>query len=262
MNSLLLHYHDVLASSQLRIRNFQLREHECLGVYGLEHRERELLLHLATGTAEPQEGSISVFGKDTRDLNEPSWFELVTRIGSYDLSRLNEEVSIGMNLASGLIHGNKRYHEPKLSMRVLATANVLEITILELAASFLSADPVLRMKAGLGSVISRDPRLLFFDDREQDPEVRKILPRIFRRVRKKCKLAIVLFTSDQRLLQETADKAVFLNMEDGVCIEKRIRGWYHTLFPFLPLSLLRRRDLAHEAARHDQQKQLRLSRRT
>ena len=257
MNSPLLRYKDVLTSNNLRVEDFCVKKHECVGVYGLEPRERELLIHLATGTAGFAEGTITVFGRDTRELDEPSWFDLMALVGICDTPRFNEDVSIGMNLAAGLTRAaDTPLREPKLSSRVLAIANVLELTIMELASHSNTASPTLQFKAALGGVISHHPQLLFFDDRETHPEVRQILPRLLRRLRSKCNLTIVLFTNDLQLLSQLANRVVFVNTGTGSSIEMRMRGWYHTLFPFLPLSASRQQDLATAAERYDHEKKL------
>jgi ABC-type transporter Mla maintaining outer membrane lipid asymmetry ATPase subunit MlaF len=63
----------------LRIRELQVHAGEVISLRGLDLQAAEVLVHLATGAALPDEGSIRLFGQDTRGIAD-----VTTWLGSLD----------------------------------------------------------------------------------------------------------------------------------------------------------------------------------
>jgi len=73
---------------------------------------------------------------------------------------------------------------------------------------------------------------------------------LIKRTRKKLKYTLIVFTSDILLLEEIADRIVFLDPFEGTFIENRLRGWYHHFFPFLKPSTSQLMQLSLDVTRH------------
>jgi predicted ABC-type transport system involved in lysophospholipase L1 biosynthesis ATPase subunit len=66
----------------LRIRELVVRGGEAAAIGGLDQQAAEVFVHLATGGALPDEGSIRVFGRDTRDIADvQAWLRSLDALG-------------------------------------------------------------------------------------------------------------------------------------------------------------------------------------
>jgi ABC-type transporter Mla maintaining outer membrane lipid asymmetry ATPase subunit MlaF len=242
----LLRLHNV-STPHCRIADISLRSGEILAIFGASNSIRDAILHLATGTMRSDEGTVTVLGTDVQSVSDAAWFLLVQNVAILDFgSPLQEGASIGENLAAPYLTREPPLEEPALSEAVLWLSNTVKLRIAELATGAHKAGPALRWKARLGRAIAHRPRILFVLN-AKGPGA---MPRILRRAQRRAKLSIVLFTSDEALAADAADRALILNPRSGVCVENRVRGWYHRLLHFLPVSASRRRKLANAIAEY------------
>lgn len=246
-----LHFNDV-GGPAFRIRDLQIRERECCVLFAVGNRLQQPLVRMATGvSAGLDSGSISLLGTNAEECDEAAWFELVEQIAIFDpASSLRETASIGENLAFSLLTKEPPVQEPELSRRILRMSNLLQLTIAQLASGVQNADEILRLKARLGRILCRNPRILFVQTENLTGECLDALPRLLNRARRKLKLTVVVFASNQALIEKIADRVIFLDPETGNFIENKLRGWYHKLLRFLPPTQARQLKLAAEIAEY------------
>jgi len=241
----------------LRIQQLNVSEKECLAFYGLPDDFAELLINSMTCAYPPEEGSISIYGKDSRTLSEEMWFEFLGRFGVFASgARLQENASIGENLATVYRTRDPMMNETRLSSSVLKIANLVQLTITDLSKIMSEASQLLRMKARLGRALALHPKLLLLREPTADLSrdvAQKLVP-LVRNARRKLKPTIVIFSRDGWLLQELADRVVFLNPESGAIVENSLRGWYHYLLPFLKPTRTKRLELTRDISKYGTKK--------
>lgn len=230
----------------LRIDDLSIAEKECVAFYGLPEEFSEPLINLVTGATIPDEGTLKILGMDVREIDEESdWFQFVEKVGIYgSQSPLQEGVSIGENIAALYRAGNESMEEPRLSTSVLSLANLVHLTIADLAKLVSEASSSLRMKIKLARALAHRPSILVLTDPTTDlaPEFYREFVELIRRTRRKLKFTLLFFTNDIWLLEQLSDRVIFLNPASGLFIENHLREWYHKLFSFLspsPTQLLK-----------------------
>jgi ABC-type transporter Mla maintaining outer membrane lipid asymmetry ATPase subunit MlaF len=218
------------------IDDLQIYDRECVAFYGLTEEVAEVITNQITGAYSPEEGNVYLFGTDSRQMADSSWFDY---IGDFAIHRngtpFRETASIGENIATLLRSRIPGIEEPQLSSDVLSIANLVQLTITDLSRTIGDAGSLLRMKSRMARTLAFQPRLVIFFEPSEDLSygiTRKMMD-LIRRTRRKLKYTALIFTSDVRLLQELADRVFFLNPLTGLVVENELREWYHNLLPFL-----------------------------
>lgn len=252
-----IHFQDACktlhGSTVLRISDLKVFDRESIAFYGLSAELTELVLNQLTGAYDLDEGSVVIFGTDTRDMDERSWFQFVDKLGIYKPQPvLHESSSIGENVAGYLRARNDAIEEPQLSAMVLNVANLVQLTITELSKQMSEATNEQRMKVHLSRALAYKPAIVVACEPSagQSPEVSRKFVEILKRARRKLKFTLLLFSSDLWLVEQLADRAIFLNPRDGHFVENQLRGWYHKLLPFLNPSPGRLLQLSLDALQH------------
>jgi phospholipid/cholesterol/gamma-HCH transport system ATP-binding protein len=236
-------------SPAVLIDDLRIYDKECVAFYGLTEEIADVITNEITGAYSPETGNVFLYGKDTRQIPDSSWFALLDSVGIYGSdSHFQENASIGENIAKLFRIQDETIEEPHLSSLVLKLANLVQLTITDLSKTMGEASRMLRMKAKLARTLAFRPQLVIFNDstEEMPNEVSKKLIDLLRRSKRKLKYTLVLFTSDVRLLQALADRALFLNPVTGLIVENQLRGWYHTLLPWLQPSPTKLLELARD----------------
>lgn len=238
---------------QIQVQDLRIHERESAAFYGLTRDFVESLANQMTGASVPDEGSVITLGIDSRQISDDRfWFRFVENFGIYNSQPVFQDgASIGENLAMLYRLRNESMEEPQLSASVLNLANLVQLTITELSKMMSEATPAQQMKVRLSRALAYHPKIVILCDptAELDAQVAAQLVELLKRAKRKQKFTLVLFTSDVWLLQQLADRVIFLDPRDGLFIENQLRGWYHRLFPFLnpsPTQLLEfSRDVLH-----------------
>ncbi len=210
-------------------------------------------MHQITGAYAPEEGNIFIYGANSRDLSETTWFEYVGNFGIYSAAiPFRDRSSIGENIAILFRSQNPSIEEPHLSAAVLHLASLVQLTITDLSYSMGQASSLLRMKARLARSLAYKPKLVVFYEPTEDlsQDVTRKLLELIRRTKRKLKYISILFTSDVRFIQQLANRVLFLNPQSGVLIENQLRGWYHNMLPFLQPSPAKLLQLARDILQH------------
>lgn len=251
------HFRDAVriqhGSPVLRINDLRVHEGECLSFYGLPPEQTEILISEMTGTLIPEEGSVEILGSDSSDIPEKNWFQFVENIGIYNNQPVFLEASsIGENVATQFRLRNEAMEEPQLSASVLDAANLVQLTITDLSRIMRDASSSLRMKVRLSRALAYRPRVVLFHDptNGMDVDTARLFVDLIRRTRRRLRYTVVLFTSDVSLLEQLADRVIFLNPLNGYFVENQLRGWYHKLLPFLKPSPAQLFQLSRDILRH------------
>lgn len=240
-------------TASLRIQDLHIYERETVGIYGLSAEQIDIIINQITGAYSADEGSVHILGADSREIDEESWFRFIEKLGIYNSQPvLQEASSIGENVAKLYRLQNDLMEEPQLSASVLSLANLVHLTITDLSKMMSEAGPSLRMKVRLSRALAYHPKIAVLCDPTQDltADASRELVELVRRARRKLHFTLVLFTSDVWLLEQLADRVIFLNPLDGFSVENQLRGWYHKFFPFLHPSRNRLMQLSLGALQH------------
>ena len=243
----------LLGSTAVHIHDLHIYDQECVVFYGLTEEIAEIITHQITGAYSPEEGNVYIYGTNSREISESTWFEYVGNFGIYSSSiPFRERSSIGENIAILFRGQNPSIEEPQLSAAVLHLANLVQLTITDLSYSVGQASSLVRMKARLARSLAYKPKLVIFYEptEELSQEVTRKFLELIRRTRRKLKYTSLVFTSDVRFIQQIADRVLFLNPHSGVLIENQLRGWYHNLLPFLQPSPAKLLQLARDILQH------------
>jgi phospholipid/cholesterol/gamma-HCH transport system ATP-binding protein len=218
------------------IDDLQIYDRECVAFYELTEEVAEIITNQVTGAYSPEEGNVYLFGTDSRQMADSNWFDYIGQFAIHRNSTpFRDAASIGENIAMLFRSRIPGIEEPRLSSAVLSVANLVQLTITDLSRTVGDAGSLLRIKAQLARTLAFKPRLIVFYEPSEDLSygtTRKLIE-LIRRTRRKLKYTAVLFTSDVRLLQELADRVLFLNPLTGVVVENQLREWYHNVLPFL-----------------------------
>jgi ABC-type methionine transport system ATPase subunit len=110
------------------------------------------------------------------------------------------------------------------------------------------AGSLVKMKVRLARTLAFKPELVVFPEPTEglSLSLTRQFVKLVRKSRRKIKYTVVLFTSDVRLVQEMAERVIFLNPITGFVVENQLRGWYHNLLPFLQPSSSKLLQLARD----------------
>jgi ABC-type methionine transport system ATPase subunit len=245
-------FRSLRSGAVIRISDLKIQERESVAFYGLLPEHIETLVNQISGVHELEEGNLTILGKNTRRMDERSWFQFFEKLGIYNSQPVfQESASIGENVASLYRVRNDLMEEPQLSASVLALANLVQLSITDLSKQMSEATPVQRMKVRMSRALAYSPALLIICDSENaQPEVTSKLAELIRKARRKLKLTLILFSSDLWLIEQLAERVVFLNPNDGQFVENQLRWWYHKLLPFLKPSPAQLLQLSFHAMQH------------
>lgn len=254
---IVIHFRNTVKNARslpaFRINDLRIYERETLGLYGLSGEQIETLVNLMTGVFCPEEGLVKIFGTTSRELEDESWFQFLENFGIYNPEHLLEEgSSVGENVAAPYRTRTESMEEPHLSASVLRLANLVELSITDLSRIMEEAGPAIRIKTRVARAVANRPSvvLLFNPTEGLSYEMGQLLLSLLKRTRRKLKYTLVAMTSDLWLLERIANRVVFLNSLEGTFVENRLRGWYHTIFPFLKPSALQLFQLSESVLRH------------
>lgn len=235
------------------VQDLLIRDNETLGIYGLPEEYIEVFLNLMTGAFCPEEGSVTILGRDSREVEEESWFEFVENFGIYNpQTSLDEASSIGENVAALYRLRNDSMEEPNLSASVLRLSNLVQLTIADLSKMMAKANPMLRMKTRLARALAYHPSVVVLCNPTKPfvPELSDLFIDLIKRTRRRLKYTLIAFTSDLWFLEQISDRIIFLDPIAGTFIENCLRGWYHKFLPFLKPSTSQLLQLSVDVAHH------------
>ena len=148
----------------LRDVSLALREGDTAVLLGAAGSGKTVLLKTALGLVPPDEGSVFLFGKDTRGLRERDLNDLRSRMGIlFQEGGLFDSLNIGENVAYPLLnHRSLHCPEAEVAPRVGQALNFVELGhTVEKVPSELSGG--MRRRVGIARAIVSQPPLLLYD---------------------------------------------------------------------------------------------------
>ena len=187
---------------------------ENLVVFGRSGTGKSVLLKCMVRLMQPDDGSVSIFGKDVLGLGINELNELRQQMGFlFQGAALYDSMSVRGNLEFPLIrHSNLTPNERESRIK-----DVLEKVSLEEAINKMPADLSggMKKRIGLARAIITEPKLMLYDEPTTglDPITAKEISKLILDLQKELKMTSVIVTHDILCAKIIADRAVVL--EDG-----------------------------------------------
>jgi ABC-type lipoprotein export system ATPase subunit len=165
----------------LKVKDLRLGATDRVVLGGLDRAAAEMFVHLVTGAALPDAGTLRVDGRDTRDIvTDAEWLSSLDCFGIVTMRAvLVSALSIAQNLALPLTLSVDRLTEDvRTAIETLADEVGLTSSRLVEPASDLSPDEVVRVH--LARALALRPRMLLLEhptSAVEDPEARQDLGR-------------------------------------------------------------------------------------
>jgi tungstate transport system ATP-binding protein len=202
--------------SILNIPYFSVNDMESVSLMGPNGAGKSSLLSIMAGLQEYTTGSVTLFGKDIKDI--PS-LELHRRVGLVFQKPMMLNLTVKENLELGLrFRGMKR---KEIDMKTEPWLDLMHLSHLtKRRARSLSGGEAQRVSIAQALVV--EPEIVFFDEpfANLDKEIRKELMNEIKKLLKKRKVTTVMVTH-QRLEAIAMSKTIYY-MEDGEIINKEI----------------------------------------
>lgn len=194
--------------------SLKVEEAENLVVFGRSGTGKSVLLKCMVRLMQPNNGDVSIFGKDVMSLRIDELNELRKQIGFlFQGAALYDSMSVRGNLEFPLIrHSNLTIKEREMRIK-----DVLEKVSLEEAIDKMPADLSggMKKRIGLARAIITEPKLMLYDEPTTglDPITAKEISKLILDLQKELKMTSVIVTHDILCAKIIADRAVML--EDG-----------------------------------------------
>lgn len=202
--------------SILNIPYFSVNDMESVSLMGPNGAGKSSLLSIMAGLQEYTTGSVTLFGKDIKDI--PS-LELHRRVGLVFQKPMMLNLTVKENLELGLrFRGMKR---KEIDMKTEPWLDLMHLSHLtKRRARSLSGGEAQRVSIAQALVV--EPEIVFFDEpfANLDKEIRKELMNEIKKLLKKRKVTTVMVTHQR--LEAIAMSETIYYMEDGEIINKEI----------------------------------------
>ncbi len=213
---LLKHYP---ADSPLRVARLTVAAGDALVLEGFDVGAAELLIHLVTGAAVPDEGHVRIAGRDTREIaTDTEWLQSLDLFGLVtERAVLLGSLSVASNMALPMTVAIEPL-APDIRARVeaLATEVGLAPALLDAPASALSA--LDRIRLHLSRALAPDPRVLLLEHATagfETPGDRAAFAQTVRDVAAARGLAWVALTSDDAFARASGGRRLTLDVATG-----------------------------------------------
>lgn len=152
-------------ATPLRIQSLDITAHDRIVLSGLSAEAAEMFVHVLTGAALPDEGTVEVFGQSTRDIKtDTEWLHSLDRIGLVsnravllDQSTIAQNLALPLTLSIDPMEDSVRQQVEEMA----ASVGIARTRLDELAGS-MSADE--RMRAHLARAVALKPEVVFLEE--------------------------------------------------------------------------------------------------
>ncbi len=185
---------------------------EVLGIVGASGTGKSVLLRTIIGLIEPQQGSIRVFGQDTRSMPRAEQTALKRRWGVlFQAGALFSSLTVAQNIEVPM---REHLGLPRTLMDELAA---LKLSMVGLPADAGPKYPSelsggMRKRAGLARALALDPELLFLDEPTSglDPIGANEFDELIKTLQQNLKLTVFMVTHDLDSLHAICDRIAVL----------------------------------------------------
>jgi putative ABC transport system ATP-binding protein len=215
----------------LRIARLAVHHHDRIALVGLDEGAAETLLHLVTGAAVPDEGTVLVAGHDTRAIaTDTEWLASLDRFGLVtDRAVLLETLPIGANLAMPLTLSIDPMSEAvRGQVQALAADVGLAADRLQREAASLTDEE--RVRLHLARAIAPGPQLLLLEHptaRVKNREGSTRLGETLKRVSEQRQIGFVALTEDRDFTAAAGATVLRIAPETGAVARE---GWWQRLW--------------------------------
>ncbi len=148
----------------LRVRTMVLREAERVTLRGFDAAAAEMLVHLVTGASVPDEGSVRIAGRDTREITiDTDWLATLDLFGMVTARAvLLDSLSLEANLALPFTVSIDPV-PPNVRDRVARLADEVGLGAARLGAPVQSLSPADRVRVHLARALAPGPKVLLLE---------------------------------------------------------------------------------------------------
>ncbi|MFT5207079.1 MAG: phospholipid/cholesterol/gamma-HCH transport system ATP-binding protein [Candidatus Omnitrophota bacterium] len=193
--------------------NLDVFRGETMVIMGGSGCGKSTLLRHVIGQVKPDEGTISLLGKDVASLNPTEKDKLRLKFGmSFQSSALFDSMTVGENVALPL----KEHTDLDASVIKIVVKMKLELVGLtgfeDLIPSQLSGG--MRKRVGIARAIVMDPELVFYDEPTAglDPVMTAVVDKLIMDLSKKLNITSMVVTHDMKSVFRIADRIMMLHM--------------------------------------------------
>lgn len=211
----------------LRIQHLELPSRHSVALLGFDLAMAEVFVNLVTAAQLPDTGDIRVFGRLTRDIQEPSdWMAMLDQFGLVsERAVLVDDFTAAQNLAMPLSLEITDM-APPLRATVRRLADEVALTAEELDAPTGSLSPLSRLRLRLARALALGPRVLLAEHPNAaiPPEDAAAFAADYAHIVSARGIASVVLTADRTFAGAVADRVLTLHPATGE-LQSTGRGW-------------------------------------
>lgn len=192
--------------------NLDVYRGEVIGVVGGSGQGKSVLLRVITGLVTPDKGTISVFGRDVRELNREQKIDMESRWGVlFQDGALFSSLTVLQNIQVPM-----REHLD-LTKSIMDDLAYLKLAMVGLPADAAHKFPSelsggMRKRAGLARALSLDPEIVFLDEPTAglDPIGASAFDQLIRKLQQTLGLTVYMVTHDLDSIFTVCDRVAVL----------------------------------------------------
>ncbi len=192
--------------------NLDVYRGEIIGIVGGSGQGKSVLLRVITGLVSPDTGTISVFGRDVRDLNREEKIDMESRWGIlFQDGALFSALTVLQNIQVPM-----REHLD-LTQSIMDDLAYLKLAMVGLPADAAHKFPSelsggMRKRAGLARALSLDPEIVFLDEPTAglDPIGASAFDQLIRKLQQTLDLTVYMVTHDLDTIFTVCDRVAVL----------------------------------------------------
>lgn len=198
--------------------NLNIAKGENLVVLGKSGSGKSTLIRCMIGLIEPDEGEISVLGKNIAEISYEELNELRLKMGFvFQNAALYDSMTVRQNLSFPLRHHKKEYSPEKVQQKV---EEILDHVGLMGAIDKMPAELSggMSKRVGLARTLILNPAIMLYDEPTTglDTVTAKEISQLILDLQRKYKISSIIITHDLACARMTADRIVMLR--DGVIV--------------------------------------------
>ncbi len=198
--------------------DLDIEEKKMLVILGKSGVGKSVLIRIISTLLEPDEGTITIDGKNILNLNEKNRFNLMDKFGFlFQNGALFDSLTIWENIAFKLINnrGMTRAEAKKIAIQKLEIVD-LNDSVADLYPQELSGG--MQKRVALARAIACDPEIIFFDEPTTglDPITAEKINNLMVKTTNITGATAITITHDIRSARMISDRIVFLN-EGKIC---------------------------------------------
>ncbi|MBW4890652.1 ATP-binding cassette domain-containing protein [Mucilaginibacter sp. HMF5004] len=196
----------------LRGVDLELYQGENLVVLGRSGTGKSVLIKIISGLIKPDEGTVSLLGKDMKNITDKELNEIRTRIGfSFQNSALYDSMTVRKNLEFPLVRNKKNLSRAEIDK---AVETVLEAVGLEQAINQMPAELSggQRKRIGIARTLILNPEIMLYDEPTAglDPITCIEINSLINEVQQRYKTSSIIITHDLTCAKATGDRMAIL----------------------------------------------------